>query len=168
MEVESDQETSMHVQGRQSAHDEFQVELNRMRDSLNALTLKNFMFDGAARSDADDESENPKIEPIADVFFTVIDTDDIIAALSDKQENSKENIKSHVHFCDELFPVKAHHQLLEPSRNSDEVATINNELPWHKKHQYRTVTPFLKSPQKKKHEEAFRPIETSGEQKTSL
>jgi hypothetical protein len=82
--------------------------------------------------------------------------------LTASQEKLDESKPRGVHFAVDDEPKKLSK---EPSRDSDEVALIT-ELPWHKKHEYRTVTPFLK-PNKKKtisNENVsvdFRPIETS-------
>lgn len=183
----SDQEISMPVQGR-TVQDEFQLEINRMRNSLNALTLKNFMFDGTARHSGEDEDvvveEKELVKPPIEAQFKrslskhrqdsnrtrskKIDPNDILAALTASQEKVNEEKPKVVHFAEE---PKAKSRLFfhEPSRDSDEVAKINNELPWQKKHEYRTVTPFLKPPNKSKTRSsenipvnvAFRPIETS-------
>lgn len=184
----SDQEISTHVQGR-TVHDEFQFEINRMRNSLNALTLKNFMFDGTAKAGGEDEEvvveKKELVKPLTEVSFKrslskhrqdpnrsqskKIDPNDIIAALTASQEKINEEKPKIVHFAEEPAIVKKQLMFKEPSRDSDEVATINSELPWQKKHEYRTVTPFLKPSNKLKTRSienipvdvAFRPIETS-------
>lgn len=96
-----------------------------------------------------------------------IDPSDVIIALTLSQENINENKPkaTRVHFAEAKLMVK------EPSRDSDEVAKINNEseMPWQKKHHYRTVTPFFKPQNKTKAisseniavDLSFRPIETS-------
>lgn len=148
------------------------------------------MFEGVAKPEGDDEEvfveQKELVKPTAEVSFRrstskhrrdlnrthskIIEPDDIIAALTTSQEeiNDEKPKVIRVHFAEE---PKAKQQLLvkEPSRDSDEVASINNELPWHKKHEYRTVTPFFKPQNKIKalsSEDipvniAFRPIETS-------
>lgn len=250
----------MPVQDRPRVQDEFQLELNRVRNSLNALTLKNFMFDGAARVDGGER--NKKVEELPAVDLKTFpeassERDEEFQSLEEASENvhawrplpvafethpeASQNFEdvsqsllaqrphpvafksfpkaSSIRFeastsFDESsrpsdvsrpllvasqplpeasslspeFPIESkpktsrvhfgeaveaeHKQKLlfkDPSRDSDEVATINNELPWQKKHQYRTVTPFLKQPSKMKAvssenvslDLAFRPIETS-------
>lgn len=54
-------------------------------------------------------------------------------------QNTAERPKPRVHFIDESEKL-----LKNPSRESDEVATIN-ELPWQKKHEFRMVTPYFKA-----------------------
>lgn len=106
-----------------------------------------------------------------------VDPDTIIAALSESQ--SKQNEPKKVDFVtakpfkaksvvfDEVPSYKPPMLFKQPSRDSDEVAGITEELPWHKKHQYRTVTPFFKKPNKSaSHDDlsegiVFRPIESS-------
>lgn len=241
--TEADQETSTPAQGRNQGPDEFQIEVNRMRNSLNALTLKHFMFESASNALVKpDESvvEEKELQESEEILFKRslskhrkdksrthskhINTNDIIAALSTSQEEITElrydekptivgvkhhrpledsavefennekafdvenfqvktyapqkikpyvavkepfieiNYDKHVRFVEEK---KAKPKLIfkEASRDSDEVAVINHELPWQKKHEYRTVTPYFKAPVKAKaasHENiAFRPIETS-------
>lgn len=184
----SKQETSMKAQEGLS-HDEFQMEVNRMRNSLNTLKLKQFMFHGdhsLANADDDEEIivENKELVPITAPADEVtpfkrtlskhrydsrrtesrsIDQDDILKALRTSNENVISSERS-VHFAGDVFPKK------QP-RDSDEVAIINNELPWQRKHEYRTVTPFIKPKNKTKavnnehlHTQPtveFRPIETS-------
>lgn len=173
---------------RSSVQDEFQLEVNRMRNSLNALTLKNFMFDKSAKHDDEDDFVEQKelTKPPVEVPFRrslskhrqdanrthskKIDPSDIVAALTVSQEkiNDEKPKTSRVQFAEEPKPKK---QLLfkDASRDSDEVANINSELPWQKKYEYRTVTPFFKSQDKIKAVSsedipvvvAFRPIETS-------
>lgn len=188
-DVELDQETSMHDQGGQNVQDEFQLQVNRMRNSLNALTLRNFMFDETDNEIVVevDRKELGAAEPLPAVTFKrtlsrhrsqdasrvqskLIDPKDVIAALTASQEkiNKERPTAARVQFATESnktpkFLAK------NPSRDSDEVASINNELPWQKKHQYRTVTPFFKQQNKAKAvssenvslDIAFRPIETS-------
>ena len=99
-----------------------------------------------------------------------IDQNDIITALIASQEKINEDKLKvvHVHFAEEP-KIKQKLQFNEPSRDSDEVAKINNEMPWQKKHEYRTVTPFFKPQNKTKTtsnenipvDVEFRPIETS-------
>lgn len=233
----------MPAQSRNRGPDEFQVEINRMRNSLTALTLKHFMFESASGDLGEDEeivAERKELPAPAEVSFKRIlskhrkdasrthskhiDTNDIVAALTVSQEKINEvqfvdepkivGVKQHSPFKDiefnfekeELVAIKKikmksyvpktikpfvatfkeldddkHVRFIEekkskprlmfqePSRDSDEVATevatINNELPWQKKQEYRTVTPYFKTPAKSKatsHEDiAFRPIETS-------
>lgn len=97
-----------------------------------------------------------------------IDTTEIIAALTASLEkvDDEKHVQFEVKKVQFVEASKPKHVLFkEPSRESDEVAVINNELPWQKKHQFRTVTPFLKPATRAKatsHENiAFRPIETS-------
>lgn len=244
------QETSMPAQSRQNVQDEFHVEVNRMRNSLSALTLKHFMFDSGSnveeiilekkeplqaietsteqnvenfaqlnkKEEVEEEPEVPKesIENQSSVIFRrslskhrhdpnrthskLIETGDIVKALTASQEkieyeklirlDEKPRIDSKtVHFRTEEETNKAFKKpeqkavhfnevpnykprvlFKEPSRDSDEVASINNDLPWHKKHEYRTVTPFFKQKSQGKASSqdnivtenlAFRPIETS-------
>jgi hypothetical protein len=186
--VELDQETSMHGQ---NVQDEFQLQVNRMRNSLNALTLKNFMFD-----EIDNQTEKfvvveggmgpEAVKPFAAVPFKrslskhrqdtgriqshLIDPNDVIAALTASQEKMNEDQPkaARVQFAEES-KQKPKLLLKDSSRDSDEVASITDELPWHKKHQYRTVTPFFKQQNKSKAvssenvslNTAFRPIEAS-------
>lgn len=87
---------------------------------------------------------------------TFVDPNDVLFALTASQEKLESEKPKVVRFVEK--PKKL---LTEPSRDSDEIATIicgETELPWQKKHQYRTVTPFLKP---KTEEIAFRPIESS-------
>lgn len=175
------QETAMHEMD--GSADEFLLELKRMRNSLNALTLKNFMFDGNVRNvdggeeeeivsieikqvnDDDDDVNNSDYEipelpqnPVP-VFRRnlskhriesnrtqsgLISKDDVLKALIAESQQEKLNepvkIKSKVHFDDDLQPKLAK----ETSRESDEVALIN-ELPWKKTNRaYKTVTPYFK------------------------
>ncbi|CRL05366.1 CLUMA_CG018179, isoform A [Clunio marinus] len=249
-EVVSEQETSMHDQDVQSSnnnsHDEFQMEINRMRNSLTALTLKNFMFDGTVKEQKKAEKivtqkverhdlppkivtetfpKNPEllarnvsrdekfveakteiVEPLVNVSdppvvkrslskhrkdptrtqSNLIDPNDIVAALTASQEKLEIDNKPkivdtkpkivRVHFAEHAKPEKKVF-IKQPSRDSDEVALINNnketsnnnELPWQKKHEYRTVTPFFKPKNKAKAisdenvsvDINFRPIELS-------
>lgn len=175
-------------------NDEFLLEVNRMRNSLNALTVKNFMCESKGDEEIvsmevrEVEEENPPPLPEGDppIVFKrtysgrnirqesnrahsgIIDTEDVLKALvieSSKQSNAELNsqkTKSRVRFGDfeeikvdevqpksrvrfaEEEPVKDQAKLLKnPSRESDEVATIN-DMPWNKKYEYRAVTPFLK------------------------
>jgi len=173
-----------------SVHDEFQLEVNRMRNSLNALTLKNFMFDGMSRGNHDDEAveverkELIPIKPLGEepVFkrnlskhrqdasrtkSSQFNNDDVLTALIASQEKLDEKPKARVHFVEEVTEPKKN-LAKDPSRDSDEVANING-LPWQKKYEYRTVTPFFKAKNKQKATSnenlqakiAFRPIETS-------
>ena len=260
---EEDQETSMPAQSRTVVQDEFQVEVNRMRNSLSALALKHFMFEAGSKEGGGEikavkafevklqepqvavlmtedpieasqqqQKEAPKEQPPevpkdaidvdsqqSEIMFRRslskhrqepnrthskhIDPSDIIAALTASKERLDERKrvefekslkaepkKVHVNFPQdpkvELKTVKLSQEpksvafdefpsfkrkvfMKEPSRDSDEVATINNELPWQKKHEYRTVTPFFRQTSKQKtlsqeivtENVAFRPIETS-------
>lgn len=98
------------------------------------------------------------------------DQNDILAALTASQEKINQDKPKvvHVHFA-ETPKVEQKIRFNEPSRDSDEVAKINSEMPWQKKHEYRTVTPFFKPQNKTKTRSnddipvdvAFRPIETS-------
>lgn len=225
--------------------DEEQVEAMRIRNSLSALTMKNFMLDGVLMASDEYEvievAQNPvpavkdeknvvtvekseqKLEseielpnhhpavlainkpsktvttktdskppkttsfdelPPSEIPFKrslskhridssrleskKIDPSDILAALALTQGEETSKIARGVRFAKESEP-SASKLAKEPSRDSNEVASINNELPWHKKHEYRTVTPFFKAKNKTKalsNENvsklvAFRPIETS-------
>lgn len=89
---------------------------------------------------------------------TVVDPHDVLVALTASQEKLEAEKPKIVRFVEKPKPL-----LSEPSRDSDEIATIIGgevELPWQKKHQYRTVTPFFK-PKNKEKAEVFRPIELS-------
>lgn len=173
--VVSDQESSTPVQGR-TVQDEFQFEINRMRNSLNALTLKNFMFDGKSKADGEEKeildlpaektfkrSLSKHRQETSRMHSKIIDPNDITAALTASQEKINDEKPRAVHFAEE---PKAKGKA---SRDSDEVASINNELPWQKKHEYRTVTPFFKTSTKSKARSneniplnvEFRPIEIS-------
>lgn len=235
----ADQETSTPAQGRNprplARPDEFQIEVNRMRNSLNALTLKHFMFESTSRDLGEDEDIVVEQKELGGSFEVPykrslskhrkdasrthskqIDTNDIVAALTASQEKISEvkfedkpkivgvkqfrpfneevvapmeefvavktktyspraikpyvatfnelDVDKQVQFVEEK-KSKPRLMFQEPSRASDEVATINNELPWQKKNEYRTVTPYFKAPVKAKaasqEEIAFRPIETS-------
>lgn len=106
-----------------------------------------------------------------------VDPDTIIEALSESQ--SKLNEAKKVNFVtakpfkpksvvfDEVLSYKPPVLVKQPSRDSDEVAGITEELPWQKKYQYRTVTPFFKKSNKSASHDnlsesiVFRPIESS-------
>lgn len=86
-------------------------------------------------------------------YSGLIEKEDVLKAIiieSSKQANadvvsptnSIEKTKSRVHFAEETTKL-----LKNSSRESDEVANIN-DLPWQKKHEYRTVTPFFKQKNK--------------------
>lgn len=214
-------------QGKNKEHDEFQVEVNRMRNSLNALTLKHFMFENLTRKD-DEEVSMERKELVASKYpmeinkigsDTIVKKEIPVAPITIKEQVVEKPIVTRVHFDEkpkakarisaeivskEYFPSVGKSQISshttvrkdvkfiatkelkeekpiaprvhfeekpkllfkEPSRESDEVANINNELPWQKKHQYRTVTPYFK-PEKENNRAAdevglaFRPIDTS-------
>lgn len=100
-----------------------------------------------------------------------IDSSDIVAALAltQSEETSKSTRVRFTEISEPSREPEAKKIVQEPSRDSNEVASLNNELPWHKKHEYRTVTPFFKAKNKTKAMSsenvstisAFRPIETS-------
>lgn len=230
-DIEVDQETSMLGQGKNKGHDEFQVEVNRMRNSLNALTLKHFMFENMTRKD-DEEVSMERKELVASEYpmeikkigsDTIVKKEVPVAPITIREQVVEKPIITRVHFEEkpkakarisaeivskEYFPAVEKSQISskisshttvrkdvtfietkeqkeekpiaprvhfeektkllfkEPSRESDEVANINNELPWQKKHQYRTVTPYFKPDTENNRaiEEvglAFRPIDTS-------
>lgn len=159
-EVDVDQETSMHAQEIKNEHDEFTYEVNRMRNSLNALTLKHFMFEHVDKNENERVSmEHKEIAMLGNSPDEKKQKEVTIAPIEIEVKKIVEKPSApRVRFEEPKLFMK------EPSRESDEIANINNELPWQKKHQYRTVTPFLK---KSKEEDfqpfgpAFRPIETS-------
>lgn len=124
---------------------------------------------------AADESEIPfkrslskhRIDP-SRVESKKIDLHDIVAALALTEVEDKTKMPR-VHFAEEAEAKPKPLVKVEPSRDSNEVASIIYELPWQKKREYRTVTPFLKAKNKTKALSsenvsklvAFRPIETS-------
>lgn len=155
-----------------SSNDEVQVEINRMRNSLNALTLKNFMFD--VKNEGEEEILGMEVKEIASsdeqpqpVTFKrntskhrqdpirtqsgIFNQDDIIKALTESQEKLSQTEsqvsvkqKQKVKFADVHETDNRPKMFKDSSRESDEVATIN-ELPWQKKNRgYKTVTPFFK------------------------
>lgn len=171
-----EQESSM--RDKDANNDEFLLEVNRMRNSLNALTVKNFMFEKKAKNEEIVEmevkeviEENPPPLPSYDppIVFKrtysgrnirhesnrahsgIIEQEDVLKALvieSSKQSSAEINPQKRksVHFGDdEDENIEDKSKIIKnPSRESDEVATIN-ELPWHKKSEYRNVTPFLRN-----------------------
>lgn len=105
-----------------------------------------------------------------------VDPDTIIAALSESQSKPKKvdfvtakpfTATPKAVVFDEVPGYRPPVLFKQPSRDSDEVAGIIDELPWQKKHQYRTVTPFFKKTKKSaSHDDlseaiVFRPIESS-------
>lgn len=226
-----EQETSMRDEkNSDGGGDEFIVEVNRMRTSLNALSMKYIMFDakegdgvkeevppplpiakppslpdsdpplssvpiikdketslvvketeehhGAAAASIAKEisTEIAPTSPIIDqpqfkrtssgrhvrqesnrTYSGLIEKEDVLKAIiieSSKQANadvvsptSLEKAKSRVHFAEETSSKDQTKLLKNSSRESDEVANIN-DLPWQKKHEYRTVTPFFKQKNK--------------------
>lgn len=170
-------------------NDDVLLEVKRMRNSLNALAMKNIMFESKGGyeeivsmeiKNISDENSPPPLPvsepptplplplPTAEPAFKrtysgrhsrvdstraysmKIDQEDVLKALiieGSKQANavSAENIdekpKARVHFVEEDDAQKTLKN--NPSRESDEVATIN-EMPWKKKHEFRIVTPFFK------------------------
>lgn len=239
-----------------NVQDEFQVEVNRMRNSLSALTLRHFMFESGSKenlleghkpdavselvkvikpndvqttdivaleTDVQNTKDDSMIKNIALLKAPTVEqaqsspnvtiktafknetevpferrlskhrkdpnrtksghvhADEIIAALSESQ--SKLHDPKKVDFVtarpfkapgmpqksvifDEVQSYKPTVLFKELSRDSDEVAGIT-ELPWHKKHEYRTVTPFFKKANRAvSHDDlsdgiVFRPIEIS-------
>lgn len=173
--------------------DEFQQELTKMRNSLNAITLRNFIFEETDHPTkpniidrgSNDFSQFKEIQPLEGVdtpkrrslsskhrqdarrsMSNQISPDDVIKALSASQEiatdvNSENLPKAHF---DGQVKVKF---LLEPSRESDEVAQINEiGLPWEKKKEFRAVTTPFFQPSKKStcadnQAEDFRPIKST-------
>lgn len=143
------------------------------------------MFEGAAKTDAIG-TEKKELAPLSEIPFkrsvskhrqdatrtysNVVDPNDVLVALTASQEKLDEKPKAaRVSFAEFEEKQKSKVLFKEPSRDSDEVATINNGLPWQKKHEYRTVTPFFKKPNKAKAVSnenvslniAFRPIDLS-------
>lgn len=191
-----EQETSMSVQNGTDATDDFQLEVNKMRNSLNAITMKNFMFEEdvfVAIEDGDLVQRKKELVPPSEpaplpfkrnlskrrleynrLKSEQVNPDEVLEALvavSNVESEDKPKVRVHFAEGDEL-ESKSVKMLLEPSRDSDEVASIN-QLPWHKKNEYRTVTPFISNSNniksvstenlqvKVKEFVAFRPIETS-------
>lgn len=166
--IERQQETTMQEKDG-SSNDEVQLEINRMRNSLNALTLKNFMFD--VKNESEEEIIRMEVKEIAvteepakptlrqssskhrqesnRTHSGLINQDDILKALMESQEeiNEAENSvkqKQKVKFVEEDETDSRPKALKDSSRESDEVATIN-ELPWQIKHRgHKTVTPYFK------------------------
>ncbi|KAL7020453.1 hypothetical protein ACKWTF_011539 [Chironomus riparius] len=162
------QETTMQEKDG-SSNDEVQFEINRMRNSLNALTLKNFMFDVKNESEEEiirmevkeievtEELAKPPLRQASSkhrqesnrTYSGLINQDDILKALMESQEeiNDAENSvkqKQKVKFAEEDEIDGRPKALKDSSRESDEVAIIN-ELPWQKKHRgHKTVTPYFK------------------------
>ena len=191
-----EQETSMSVQNGKEATDDFQLEVNKMRNSLNAITMKNFMFEEdvfVQVEDGDLVQRKKELEPPSEpaplpfkrnlskrrlqynrLKSEQVNQDEVLEALVVASNvESEEKPKVRVHFAEEdAQKSKSMKMLLEPSRDSDEVASIN-QFPWHKKNEYRNVTPFLSNSinikavstenlqEKVKEHVAFRPIETS-------
>lgn len=163
------QETLMPAQGGYAgASDDFQVEVNRMRNSLNALTLKQFMFDDQHKVQF---TKIEKLEePQGATFDLKASPEEATETLSNESSlnQSSEELVEELKFEKEHKPAvrfsffeietteKTSQASNELSRDSAEIASINDELPWKKKHTYRNVTPFVKKPTA-----AFRPIETS-------
>ncbi|XP_070506060.1 cytospin-A isoform X2 [Chironomus tepperi] len=162
------QETTMQEKDG-SSNDEVQLEINRMRNSLNALTLKNFMFD--VKNESEEEIMRMEVKEIAVTEESALpplrqstskhrqvsnrthsglfNQDDILMAMMDSQEeiNEAEHSVKHkpkVKFSEQDETDSLPKALKDSSRESDEVATIN-ELPWQKKHRaHKTVTPYFK------------------------
>lgn len=191
-----EQETSMSAQNGNEETDDFQLEVNKMRNSLNAITMKNFMFEEDVFVEVEDgdlvqmkKELDPPSEPAPLPFkrnlskrrleynrlkseqFNPDQVLEALVAASNVESDDKPKVR--VHFAEEdPQQSKSMKMLLEPSRDSDEVASINH-MPWHKKHEYRNVTPFLSNSsnikavstenlqEKVKEMVAFRPIETS-------
>lgn len=185
------QETPM-LEKNGTLSDEVQWEINRMRHSLNVLTLKNFMFDVENEGEEDvtkmevknipsnEEELKPSFKRSTskhrhDTSRTqsgIINQDDVIKALTASQEKLSQSVKQtpKVKFAGE-DEIDSHMKLTkDSSRESDEVATINSELPWQKKNRgYKTVTPYFKPKNKIKalsqenvvEPLKFRPIESS-------
>lgn len=190
-----EQETSMSVQNGKDETDDFQLEVNKMRNSLNAITMKNFMFEDefVKVEDGDLIQRKKELEPPSEpaplpfkrnlskrrlqynrVKSDQINQDEVLEALvaaSKVEPDDKPKVRVHFAKEDEQ-KSKSFKTLLESSRDSDEVASIN-QLPWNKKNEFRTVTPFLSNSNKIKAVStenlqekaidllAFRPIETS-------
>jgi hypothetical protein len=175
-----EQETSM--QGKDTSSDDFQLEVNRIRSSINALAMKNWMFDSNEENiisilpnkNVEVTPKSPTKRSISKhrqdsnrTYSGIINQDDILKALTESQEKLNkselsfaEKSRGRVHFAEtEVTKTNA-------SRESDEVAAIT-ELPWNKKMEYRNVTPYAKSlkieplnvVEKKSTDIVFRPIE---------
>lgn len=164
---QSQQETTMQEKDGSFA-DEVQWEINRMRNSLNALTLKNFMFD--VKNEGEEEIIRMEVKDIPSneeqpsfrrstskhrhdtdrAQSGMINQDDVIKALSQEKLNETERPmrqKPKVKFAgDDEDEIDSHPKTLkDSSRESDEVATINSDLPWQKKNRgHKSVTPYFK------------------------
>lgn len=166
-----------------------------MRNSLNAVTLRNFIFD-----ETDSLKQIKEIQPLERIdspkrrslsskhrqdvrrsMSNQISSDDVMKALAVSQKIATEEASTHAIITKEIATQefvpeiaekspKKHFKgeikvkfVLEPSRESDEVAQINGALPWNKKKEYRSITtPFLhpneKSVSQENLTEDFRPI----------
>lgn len=116
--------------GKKQSLDEFQIAIAKMRSSLNAITMRNFVM-----SEED---------------LCALDTKEFKRSLSEKDPPK---VIGTINKTEEVKPMKVRFQTVETSssRESDEVASINkSNLPWNKNLEFRNVTPYFKQRNKEK------------------